>query len=114
VLVDPDVVEKKNLNRILNSTAADAAQAMPKARLMKRMIDALGRDQVVVPLHMNLDTVEAAERVAECDVLFGCVDTAEGRHLANRLAAYYLLPYIDVGVSLAADGKGRYRRSRVR
>ncbi len=106
VLVDPDVVETKNLNRILNATADDAALALPKVLLMKRMIDSLGRGQVVVPLPMNLDTVEAVERVAECDVLFGCVDSAEGRHLANRLAAYYLLPYIDVGVSLAADGEG--------
>ncbi len=106
VFVDPDVVEKKNLNRILNSTAKDAANMLPKVLLMKRMVDSLGRGQVVVPLHMNLDTMEAVERVAECDVLLGCVDSAEGRNLANRLAAYYLLPYIDVGVSLAADGKG--------
>lgn len=106
VLVDPDVVEHKNLNRILNATADDAANKLPKVRLMKRMIDSLGRDQIVVPLQMNLDTREAVQRVAECDVLFGCVDSAEGRNLANRLAAYYVLPYIDIGVSLVADGGG--------
>lgn len=55
---------------------------------------------------MNLDTPDAVRAVAECDVIFGCVDTAEGRNLANRIAAYYLLPYIDVGVSLAANGVG--------
>ena len=70
------------------------------------MIDALGRGQSVLPLQMNLDSLEAVHRVAECDVIFGCVDTAEGRNLANRIAAYYLIPYIDVGVRLVADGQG--------
>jgi hypothetical protein len=30
----------------------------------------------------------------------------EGRHLLNRLAAFYVLPYFDVGVKLVADGHG--------
>jgi|GEM_PF-3983365 len=35
---------------------------------------------------LNLDTPAAVRAVAECDVIFGCVDTAEGRNLANRIA----------------------------
>ena len=34
------------------------------------------------------------------------MDSIEGRHLLNRLAAYYVLPYFDLGVKLEADGKG--------
>jgi len=34
------------------------------------------------------------------------MDGVEGRHLLNRLAAYYLLPYFDLGVKLQADGHG--------
>jgi hypothetical protein len=70
------------------------------------MLDSLGRGQRVLPLQINLDSVEAVHRVAECDVIFGCVDTAEGRNLANRIGAYYVIPYIDVGVRLIADGQG--------
>lgn len=55
---------------------------------------------------MNLATQEAVLRVAECDVVFGCMDGVEGRHLLNRLSDYYLLPYFDVGVQLDADGQG--------
>jgi hypothetical protein len=104
VLIDPDGIEKKNLNRILNASAADADQNIPKVLVAKRAIEALGRGQKVEALQMNLDCVEAVQRVGECDVIFGCVDTAEGRNLANRIAAYYLIPYIDVGVKLVADG----------
>lgn len=106
VLIDPDIIEIKNLNRILNATRGDAECELPKVLVAKRTIDALGRGQTVLPLQINLDSVEAVHRVAECDVIFGCVDTAEGRNLANRIAAYYVIPYIDVGVRLVADGKG--------
>jgi ThiF family protein len=106
VLVDPDHVEHKNLNRILNTTWEDAEQGIAKVEVCRRTIESLGRGQRVLPLCMNLDTSAAVRAVAECDVIFGCVDTAEGRNLANRIAAYYLQPYIDVGVSLAANGAG--------
>jgi hypothetical protein len=106
VLVDPDHIEHKNLNRILNATWEDAEQGIAKVDVCRRTIKFLGRGQCVLPLCMNLDKPEAVRAVAECDVIFGCVDTAEGRNLANRIAAYYLLPYIDVGVSLAANGVG--------
>jgi hypothetical protein len=106
VLVDPDHVEHKNLNRILNATFEDAEQGIAKVDVCRRTIESLGRGQLVLPLCLNLDTPAAVRAVAECDVIFGCVDTAEGRNLANRIAAYYLQPYIDVGVSLAANGLG--------
>ena len=106
ILVDPDRVEHKNLNRILNATWDDAEQGVEKVQVCRRTIESLGRGQGVLPLCMNLDTPTAVRAVAECDVIFGCVDTAEGRNLANRIAAYYQQPYIDVGVSLAADGMG--------
>lgn len=106
VLVDPDIVEAKNLNRILNATAADVERKTPKVVLANRTVKSLGRGQAVLPLQMNLDSVEAVHRVAECDVIFGCVDTAEGRNLANRIASYYVLPFVDVGVRLVADGRG--------
>lgn len=69
------------------------------------MIEALGQGQKVFAIAANLDTPEAVLRVAQCDVVFGCVDGAESRHLINRLAAYYILPYVDVGVQLVSDGK---------
>lgn len=106
VIVDPDSVEHKNLNRILNSTAADVEDKRPKVEIFKRLADSLGEGQKVLPLKANLDSREAVERIAECDILFGCVDTAEGRNLLNRIASFYVLPYVDVGVKLVADGHG--------
>jgi len=106
VLIDPDRVEEKNLNRILNSGKKDAYLKRQKVRVLAAAIARMGLGQEVLPLPLNLATREAVLAVAECDVVFGCMDGVEGRHLLNRLATFYSMPYFDVGVRLDADGKG--------
>jgi hypothetical protein len=54
----------------------------------------------------NLFDPQVVKAVAECDVVFGCMDTVDGRHLLNKLATSYVLPYFDVGVKLVSDGIG--------
>ena len=106
VLVDPDVVEEKNLNRILNSGKEDAYLGRPKVYALASAVAHMGLGQEVLPLPLNLVSRRAISEVAACDVVFGCTDGAEARHLLNRLATYYLMPYFDVGVRLDADGIG--------
>jgi len=106
ILVDPDVVEYKNLNRMLNAKRTDAALGTAKVRVLARAVAEMGLGTEVLPIHSDLATPGAIRAVAEADLVFGCMDSIDGRHLLNRLAATYLLPYIDVGVKLNADGKG--------
>lgn len=106
VLVDPDRVEEKNLNRIVNARKEDAALRRHKVRVLAKAIARIGLGQEIVPLPINLCTREAVLAVAECDVVIGCMDGVEGRHLLNRLATFYCIPYVDVGVRLEADGNG--------
>jgi hypothetical protein len=106
VLVDPDAVEDKNLNRIMNSGKEDAYLSRLKVHALASAIARMGLNQEVLPMVSNLITPEAVRRVAECDVVFGCMDGVEGRHWLNRLATFYTLPYFDVGVRLDADGAG--------
>jgi hypothetical protein len=106
VLVDPDVVEDRNLNRILNSSREDAYLGRPKVEVMARAIAAMGFGTELQINRADLATPRAVKAVAGCDVVFGCMDGVEGRHLLNRLAAYYGLPYFDIGVKLQADGNG--------
>ena len=105
VLVDPDCVEEKNLNRILNSGKEDAYLKRYKVHVLASAIARMGLGQEVLPLPLNLAPREAVLAVAECDVVFGCMDGVEGRHLLNRIATFYSIPYFDVGVRLDADGK---------
>jgi hypothetical protein len=106
VLVDHDHVERKNLNRILNSTWGDAECKAPKPQVMKRAIDSMGLGTKVSAINGDLMSVATLKALSTCDILFGCMDSIDGRHVLNKLASAYLIPLIDVGVLLEADGKG--------
>jgi len=106
VIVDPDRVEEKNLNRILNATIDDAKRGEFKVNVLARAVRTMGTETEVVPIAGNLFDAETVKTVAECDVLFGCMDSVDGRHLLNKIAVFYSIPYFDLGVKLVADGEG--------
>ena len=106
VLVDPDRVEEKNLNRIINATMEDAQHGRFKVDVAARAISKMGLGTAVETYPVSLFDAGAVSAVASCDVVFGCMDSVDGRHLLNKLATFYLLPYFDLGVKLEADGKG--------
>jgi hypothetical protein len=106
VIVDPDRVEEKNLNRILNAGLDEARRGEFKVDVLARAVRRMGTGTQIKPIAKNLFTAETVKQVAECDVLFGCMDSVDGRHLLNKLAVFYSIPYFDVGVKLVADGAG--------
>lgn len=106
ILVDPDVIEEKNLNRILNSTMIDAQNSVPKVQVAARAIASMGLGTKVRTFNKTLFEPEVVTALADCDVLFGCMDSVDGRHLLNKLATFYSIPYFDLGVKLEADGNG--------
>jgi hypothetical protein len=110
VLVDPDRVEELNLNRLPHATFDDAKGSLPKVEATARAVRVADIGTRVITLQRNLKDPEVVRAVSACDVVFGCMDGAEGRHLLNRLATFYTLPYIDVGVRLEADGHGGIRQ----
>lgn len=106
VLVDPDDIDEKNLNRIPQATLDDARKRLKKVDVMARAIKQAGLKTDVVPLPIRVEAPEAILALAGCDFVFGCMDSVGGRDTLNRIATFYLLPYVDVGVRLDADGAG--------
>ncbi|HEY0068830.1 MAG TPA: ThiF family adenylyltransferase [Chloroflexia bacterium] len=109
VLVDDDHMKDSNVNRIPNSTMQDVRDNRPKADVLA---DAVRRAELgtrVIPLRKNLWDSDTVREVAQCDVVFGCMDTVDGRFLLNALATYYTIPYFDIGVRLDAVPEGRDR-----
>jgi hypothetical protein len=106
VLVDPDIIEERNLNRIVNSKVCDADNKVHKVDMFSSAITSIGLGTKTLPIRRELSDPEVVCAVAECDVIFGCMDGITGRHLLNRLATFYTIPYFDVGVRLEANGKG--------
>jgi len=104
VLVDPDVFEVKNQNRIVNGMGCDLGRL--KVDVLGDAVERMGLGTKIHRIPQSLSTVEAVLAIASCDVVFGCMDGLEGRHVLSRIASHYVIPYFDVGVKLFADGQG--------
>lgn len=104
MLIDPDSIERRNLNRIVNAQKKHVGQF--KVDVLKSAIDDMELGTKVSVFRKNVLDPEVVCAVADCDVVFGCVDGVEGRHCINRIASYYLLPYVDVGVRVDVEPDG--------
>ncbi|OMP68714.1 HesA/MoeB/ThiF family protein [Domibacillus epiphyticus] len=106
VLVDDDIVKDINVGRIYNSTIADAEAKRYKVELMADALERIGLPTKIVPICKNLYYPEVIQLLAQCDIIFGCMDSVEGRDTLNRLCVYYNIPYFDLGVKIKANGYG--------
>ncbi|HWB01920.1 MAG TPA: ThiF family adenylyltransferase [Verrucomicrobiales bacterium] len=104
VLVDPETIEDVNLNRLPGVRLGDVGKL--KVEFLADYLADSAFHPEVVPLASSIINRQAALEVAECDVIFGCLDSVEARHFLNRLAAAYSIPYFDLGVCLKSDGRG--------
>ena len=106
VLVDLDKVERKNLNRIVATSAEDATLGKSKVEALAKRFATYGTCAVIRPIQRSVLDADSVKELASCDIVFGCMDGAEGRDVLNRIATFYSIPYIDVGVQLKTDGVG--------
>jgi hypothetical protein len=106
VTVDPERAELVNCNRIVGLTEDDVLEGRYKVHIMQRSVESMGLGTKVLALPFDVHEEVSIKAVAECDVIFGCMDSASGRHILNKLASTYNIPYFDVGVKLTADGTG--------
>jgi molybdopterin/thiamine biosynthesis adenylyltransferase len=102
VLIDDDVIESSNLNRLVGATAGDVGDF--KVDLAARQIRNVNPCANPLAVSMNVRSSEALARLVGCDFMFGCVDTDSGRLILNEVATAYLIPYIDCGVGIEAKG----------
>lgn len=108
ILIDFDRVETRNLNRILNATIADCGRL--KVDVIAESIRRHHPECRVICVPHSLGSREAITAAAEADMLFSCVDSAAGRHLADRLGAAMCTPLFDVGVTIATVESGGIHR----
>jgi len=105
-LVDPDRAGVENLNRIPNSFLHHAKNGTFKVELLRAAIEEMGLGTKVSTFASSLFNPGVVAAVAQSDIVFGCMDTVDGRNLLNNIAVFYSIPYFDLGVRLDADGEG--------
>lgn len=106
ILIDFDKIECRNLNRILNATLKDADSLRPKVDMFAGAIAAHRGEGVAKPVAASILTRDAVLAASQCDVLFSCVDTLEARQIADLIAATFLIPLIDIGVTIPVRTAG--------
>lgn len=103
ILIDPDVIEERNLNRIVNSTWADAKARTPKVEALAQTLRHNLGELAPRIISIQGTLADAWGIAATADLIFGCTDSAEARMHLDRMCHHYVMPYIDVGVDLSAD-----------
>jgi molybdopterin/thiamine biosynthesis adenylyltransferase len=95
LLVDDDIVEKSNLNRLIGAIPVDAEEGRLKVDVTERMICQINPNAIARKLPSNLRNAEVMDALSGMDYLFGCVDDDSGRLILSELAAAFEIPLID-------------------
>lgn len=101
ILVDPDVVDASNLNRIANANAGDVGQ--PKVGVAQRYIKSIRPDARVASIQGDVVRHRHARELLNADLVFGCTDSHGSRAVMQQVSYQYLIPYIDVGVTIVVS-----------
>jgi molybdopterin-synthase adenylyltransferase len=102
VLIDPDVTEVVNLNRMIGSRPEDAKAARYKTDVLRRLIRSICPQAKVQSLVHKWQ--DCADVLRGCDLVFGCLDGYGNRGELEAYCRRFLLPYIDVGMDVTGVG----------
>jgi len=107
-LFDTDIVEDTNLNRLHFATRIDASLRRQKVDVVGEGVASIGLPISIVRVPRFADHPEGLEVLRSCDVVFGCTDDDLGREVLNRLAHFYFIPVIDLGLLIEPNAEGEY------
>jgi tRNA A37 threonylcarbamoyladenosine dehydratase len=100
ILIDPEIIDSSNLERIHGSRRSDVAAHRPKVEIAEEHVRTINPDIIVTPFVGALPQREVLDAVVHADFLIGCTDTHSSRLAISDTATRYLVPAIDVGVAL--------------
>jgi hypothetical protein len=108
-LLDFDVVEQINLDRLLHATMKDAVHRRLKVKVLAKhlRLSATARPFVVDALDLSVVEESGYRAALDCDVLFSCVDRPWPRFVLNLIAYAHLIPVVDGGLCLTPMAGGR-------
>jgi hypothetical protein len=110
VLVDFQRLALSNLERLHGSTLADLDRRPTpfKTDLLRDLIHEINPSAKVTTLVANVLEERVLDEILHADIVLCCTDTQHSRAFLGDLASHYLVPSLDVGVSLEStrDGVG--------
>ena len=108
ILVDPDRLERVNLNRMPGATPEMVAEGWSKVRYLDRLIRQIYPTEAVV--NAIPDTIaNATTEVATADLIIVATDNHSSRQIAQEIALKYVRPLVCLGthIDVKSDGTPR-------
>lgn len=103
LLVDPDVIEETNINRVVGATPNSVGAS--KVDVARKMVMSIAPSAAVDAIAGDIRFSDVVGHLLSCDLLFCCTDSHGSRAILNQIAYQYLIPCIDLGVAIVSDGK---------
>jgi hypothetical protein len=103
LLVDPDVVEATNLNRLVGGTPEDVGKE--KVGVAMRLIRSVRSGSAVEALSASILEERTARLLTDVDFIFCCTDSHGSRAVISQLAYQYVVPCIDMGVVITVQDR---------
>jgi len=104
LLIDPDRIEATNLNRVVGAVPSDVG--LQKVAVSERLIHSIAPTTKVKALAADVSDMEIVRLLLDVDFFFCCTDSHGSRAVLTQFAYQYLVPGIDLGVAIRADGGG--------
>lgn len=98
ILVDDDVIETTNLNRLVGATMKYVGE--PKVKVSEKLIKGVKPTIKATGIQANVRSNDALQALKGADIIVGCVDSDSGRMILNELALAYMIPYLDCGAGI--------------
>jgi molybdopterin/thiamine biosynthesis adenylyltransferase len=104
LLMDPDVIEASNLNRVVGASAMDIGR--PKVEVAADYIRKLAAGVSVTSVQGDIIYARTARALLGVDLIFGCTDSHGSRAVLQQVSYQYLIPCVDMGTTIVAEQGG--------
>ena len=103
-LVDPDVLEMSNLNRVVGAYYEDAEQKRAKVEVVKRHLTRINPKATVTAYQKDVHEKEVERVLATSDWMIVATDNHASRLKAQELSVQYFVPLLSLGVNITVKG----------
>ena len=95
-VIDADLVEVSNLNRLQGAGPVDIGRL--KVDVLADLAKRVAPEASFYGLNAECFNLQARESLESADIILGCVDNPETRWWVNQFAVQYMIPWFDCGV----------------
>lgn len=101
VLIDNDIVEYSNLNRLVGAKYKDVEEKKLKVEVVKKHLLEINPFLTIKSIGLEVKSDEALNELVESSKVFLTTDNHSSRALVNDFCLKYFIPFISIGVNIS-------------